>query len=98
MHVGSPRSRWLALGYAVALFGALGLELTHSPSLPHPVTLVFFVGLILWAEHGAVLLPSEIRVSPSFMVIMASIAAFGDNGVVLGAAIVGCCSGHFAIL
>ncbi|MEA3077371.1 MAG: hypothetical protein QOF60_2279 [Actinomycetota bacterium] len=97
-NVGSPFSRWLALGYAVALVAALAVGVSGSPSLPRPVTLAFFVGLILWAEHGAVLLPSEIRVSPSFMVIMASIAAFGDHGVVLGAAIVGCCSGHFSIL
>jgi HD-GYP domain-containing protein (c-di-GMP phosphodiesterase class II) len=76
----------------------VGLAVSHHATTPSAVTLIFFVGLILWAEHGAVLLPSEIRVSPSFMVIMAAIAAFGDRGVVLGAAAVGFCSGHFVIL
>jgi len=96
--IGSPRSRWLALAYMLGFAVSLGAVLLHSSRLPNPVTLVFFVGLILWAEHGAVLLPSEIRVSPSFMVIMASIAAFGSRGVVVGAAVVGLCAGSFVSL
>lgn len=96
--IGSPHSRWLALAYVVALGSAVAFHVVQSTRLPNPVTLAFFVGLILWAEHGAILLPSDIRLSPSFMVVMASIAAFGDRGVVLGAAVVGCCAGHFVIL
>jgi hypothetical protein len=65
------------------------------PNEPWPaaLTLAFFVALIVWAKHGAVLLPSNIDVSPSFMVVMAAIAAFDGRGLVLGAAVVGCCSG-----
>jgi HD-GYP domain-containing protein (c-di-GMP phosphodiesterase class II) len=96
--VGSPKSRWLAVVYTAIAAAVVGVEAVRGSSSPNLITLLFFVALILWAEHGAVLLPSEIRVSPSFMVIMASIAAFDDRGVVFGAAIVGLCSGHFAIL
>jgi hypothetical protein len=98
VQVGSPNSRWLALAYALIAVFLVAFAATRDSAVPDLITLAFFVALILWAEHGAVLLPSEIRVSPSFMVIMASIAAFDDRGLVLGAAFVGLCSGHFGIL
>lgn len=85
--------RMLASAYSAAAAVLLVGSLTLRPDLPEPVTLAFFVALILWAKHGAVLLPSNIDVSPSFMVVMASIAAFGDRGPVLGAALVGLCCG-----
>jgi hypothetical protein len=87
----APRSGLLALGYAAAALTVAALAGGGRPSL---VTLTFFVGLVLWTKHGAVLLPSNIDVSPSFMVVMAAIAAFDRHaGLVLGAALVGGASG-----
>ena len=87
------RPRLLAAAYAATASAILALVALAGADLPHPLTLLFFVALILWAEHGAVLLPSKIDVSPSFMVVMAAIAAFDDRGLVVGAAVVGACSG-----
>ncbi|MDQ3756320.1 MAG: EAL domain-containing protein [Actinomycetota bacterium] len=56
------------------------------------MTLVFFGVLQVWSENSAVSLPLT-RVSPSFMVVMGSIAAFDGHGAVFGAALVGCCGG-----
>lgn len=89
----SASGRVLASAYTAAAAALLVGSLTLRPDVPEPVTLAFFVALILWAKHGAVLLPSNIDVSPSFMVVMASIAAFDDRGPVLGAAVVGLCCG-----
>ena len=87
----APRSSVLALTYAIA---ALAVALVAADGWPMLITIAFFVGLVVWTKHGAVLLPSNIDVSPSFMVVMAAIAAFdGHPGVVLGAAIVGGSSG-----
>ena len=87
------RPRVLAAGSSVAAAGVLAGVVASGPTLPALLTLGFFVALILWAEHGAVLLPAKIEVSPSFMVVMAAIAAFDERGVIVGAAIVGACSG-----
>jgi len=83
----------LAAAYASAALILVVGSLAVRPDLPDPVTLVFFVALIVWAKHGAVLLPSNIDLSPSFMVVMAAIAAFDDRGLVFGAAMVGRWSG-----
>jgi hypothetical protein len=88
----APRSGpTLALTYVVAAGAVALLAAGGRPSL---LTVAFFVGLVVWTKHGAVLLPANIDVSPSFMVVMAAIAAFdGRPGVVLGAALVGGSSG-----
>ncbi len=90
---GSISGRLLAVAYAFAAILLVGASMVVRRDFPSPVTLLFFVALILWSKHGAVLLPSHIDVSPSFMVVMAAIAAFDDQGLVLGAAIVGLCGG-----
>jgi hypothetical protein len=88
------RSRWVALAYGLATIAPVLVAIRAGGRLPNPVTVVFFVALVLWAQHGIVLLPSKrIEVSPAFMVVMASIAAFGGRGVVLGAALIGWCGG-----
>ncbi len=89
----SRRTRGLALASAATALLVAIVGCAFDNELPHPLTLAFFIALILWAEHGAVLLPSKIDVSPSFMVVMAAIAAFDERGLVIGAAIVGACSG-----
>ncbi|HZQ28000.1 MAG TPA: EAL domain-containing protein [Acidimicrobiales bacterium] len=70
----------------------IGLPL-RGAALPETTPLALFVVLLVLAENAAVLMPTNARVSPSFMVVMASIAAFGSHGGVLGAAIVGGCGG-----
>ncbi|HVF74739.1 MAG TPA: EAL domain-containing protein [Acidimicrobiales bacterium] len=75
---------------ALGVVGAAALASSSSPDL---VALALFGSLLVWAENAAVLLPTKARVSPSFMVVMASIAAFRHEGAVLGAALVGCCGG-----
>ena len=87
------RPRLLALGSSLAALAVAVLAGFLHPTFPALLTLAFFVALILWAEHGAVLLPAKTEVSPSFMVVMAAIAAFDERGVVVGAAVVGACSG-----
>ena len=58
---------------------------------PAPVAAALFTLLLFAAENSQIRLPSSTTVSPGFMMIMASIAAFDGRGVVLGAAIVGFC-------
>jgi hypothetical protein len=87
------RPRHLALVYSAMAASVIGGIVASGATVPQPLTLAFFVALILWAEHGALLLPSKIHVSPSFMVVMAAIAAFDERGLVVGAAVVGACSG-----
>ena len=82
------------IGAAVILLIALPLSgLASGIAWPKLGPLALFAGLLVWAENSAVLLPTNARVSPSFMVVMASIAAFNGRGGVLGAAIIGCSGG-----
>src|SRR4051812_15049571 len=85
----------LALTYAIAAAAVAVIAAGRGAAgWPSVITVAFFIGLVVWTKHGAVLLPSNIDVSPSFMVVMAAIAAFdGRPGVVLGAALVGGSSG-----
>jgi hypothetical protein len=92
----SRRSRVVAVAYLLAALAPFAVRLAAGspPAAPNAVTAAFFVVLVLWAQHGFVILPSNIEVSPSFMVVMASIAAFDDgHGLVAGAALVGFCGG-----
>src|SRR5205814_7022260 len=67
--VAPASSALLAVTYAVA---ALAVSVVAADGWPLLITLAFFVGLVVWTKHGAVLLPSNIDVSPSFMVVMAA--------------------------
>jgi diguanylate cyclase (GGDEF)-like protein len=75
---------------AALLIAALAVLGDARPDLG---PLALFGGLLIWAENAAVELPTSARVSPSFMVVMASIAAFEGRGGVLGASVVGVCGG-----
>ncbi|HEX2039114.1 MAG TPA: EAL domain-containing protein [Acidimicrobiales bacterium] len=66
---------------------------TLSDVRPDPVALLLFGALLIWAENAAVLLPTTATVSPSFMVVMASLAAFDGRGALLGCALVGASGG-----
>jgi putative nucleotidyltransferase with HDIG domain len=62
---------------------------THEEA-PALTPLILFLVLLLAAENSTLMwLPSDVGVDTSFMVIMAGIAAFGQHGAVLGAAILG---------
>ena len=87
------RLRWLEGACGIAAVAVLALVVTRSGAWPDPVALTLFGGLLIWAENAAVSLPTSARVSPSFMVVMASLAAFNGQGAVLGASIVGFCGG-----
>jgi len=72
------------------LIAALSLRGASRPSL---TPLILFSALLVWADNASVELPTSARVSPAFMVVMASIAAFQGHGGVLGAGLVGMCGG-----
>jgi diguanylate cyclase (GGDEF)-like protein len=74
---------------AAVLLAILGVRSAWPAITP----LLLFAGLLVWAERASVELPTSARVSPAFMVVMASIAAFNGHGGVLGAAIVGMSGG-----
>ena len=82
-----------ALDAAVALAAAcvVAAALATDVVRPAPLAAALFTLLLFAAENSQIRLPSSTTVSPGFMMIMASIAAFDGRGVVLGAAIVGFC-------
>jgi diguanylate cyclase (GGDEF)-like protein len=88
-HQTARRVRQMELVCIVGAVGLLAVPPLLGASFPAAGPLFLFAGLLIWAENAAVLLPSNARVSPSFMVVMASIAAFHGRGGVLGAAVVG---------
>jgi diguanylate cyclase (GGDEF)-like protein len=87
------RLRWLEVACIAAALATVAGLAARSDTYPEPLALLLFGALLIWAENAAVLLPTTARVSPSFMVVMASVAAFDGRGAVLGSALVGCCGG-----
>jgi hypothetical protein len=83
---GRRRRRALIVTCGLAALAVLGIAALTAP-LPSPLEVALFGGLLVFLENTAVMLPSSTRVSPSFMVVMASITVHGD-GVVLRAAVV----------
>src|SRR6266568_1026608 len=84
--------RWFeALAMAGAVATILGAGLWAAR--PDLSALVLFAAPLVWAENAAVLLPTRVTLSPSFMVVVASLAAFHRHGSLLGAALVGLCGG-----
>jgi len=80
---------WFELLASVVAASAL-VWLASSQRAPNVTTLVTFLVLLLAAENTTLmLLPSEVGVDTSFMIIMAGIAAYGGHGAILGAAILG---------
>jgi HD superfamily phosphodiesterase len=79
-------------GYTVVLVAVLGAAIGFlalrdgAPDLP---ALAVFGGLMVFSAHRDVRLPNGVHVSPLFMVSMASIVAFTDDGSLLGPLVVG---------
>ena len=82
------RTPALAAAYAVAALAVCAVAAVVQP-LPSPVALAVFVALAVWAENDGIKLPSSVSVSPSLLVVMATITALDGKGSVLGAALVG---------
>ncbi|MGI8792687.1 MAG: HD-GYP domain-containing protein [Acidimicrobiales bacterium] len=85
----------LLAGVAFGTIVSLGGPLAARPNF---VAVSVFAALVIWAENVFVKLPTDTSVSPSFMVVMAAIAAFDGVGTVIGAAIVGACGGLVLVL
>src|SRR5438874_6565597 len=87
------RAAAVEVATTAAAFVALVAAFAHARTLPDPTALCLFGALLVWAENAAVILPTTVTLSPSFMVVVASLAAFNGRGSVLGAGIVGLCGG-----
>ena len=90
--VSARRGVWFEVACGAAALIALAFLLVgaaRSHDWPSLGAVVLFSLLLVAAENAAVLAPSTVGVSPAFMVVMASIAAYGHHGVALGAAITG---------
>jgi putative nucleotidyltransferase with HDIG domain len=84
---------WYEVLCGLAGAAALASFLLAGASAPAVAPLLLFSVLLLVAENSSIVLPSSASVSPSFMVVMASIAAFGSHGALVGASIVGIMGG-----
>ena len=87
----NARRRALDAAAALVAVAVVTLALVAEGRRPAPLAVLLFTLLLFAAENSQIRLPSSTTVSPGFMMIMASIAAFDGRGVVLGAAIVGFC-------
>jgi len=92
------RARIVPPAVVAAVYGALALAglvfaISNDSAGPDIVVLAVFAAISLWAENAHVLLPSAISVSPSLMVVIATIAALDGHGVLTGAALVGAANG-----
>lgn len=91
----AARARLLASGYVLvaAVVAAVAGVASLGADGPRLDIVVVFGVLFVGAENTFVLLPSKTSVSPSLMVVMATITALDGQGTVLGAAAVGVCGG-----
>ena len=87
------RLRAFELGTAAAAGIVLAAVLWLSGDIPNPAVVVACAALIIVAENSAVLFPSSAGASPSFTVVMASVALFDGGTRVAGAALVGISAG-----
>ena len=88
-----PSHAWLGCVYVALAAIAVTAAVRADSTLPAASALVLFVALGLWAENWGVPLPSAIAVSPSLMVVMASITAMDHQGMFIGVAAVGAANG-----
>jgi putative nucleotidyltransferase with HDIG domain len=86
---------WYEVLWGLVGTASLVVLFLNGAQLPVLFDLALFTCLLLVTENSSILLPSSTSVSPSFMVVMAAIAAFGDKGALLGASIVGASGGFF---
>src|SRR5437899_3278111 len=84
---------WAVWVGALVLLLGLVVEAAAHHNWPSPVVTVLFAGLFVWSENVGLALPSSVTVSPSFLWVLAAVAAFGGHGALLGSAIVGATGG-----
>jgi len=80
---------WFELLTVLCAAVVLAIVLHAGSRLPSLLPLLVFAIVLLVAENAMIILPSATGVSPSFMVVMAAIGAFGVHGTVLGACVLG---------
>ncbi|HEX5615420.1 MAG TPA: HD domain-containing phosphohydrolase [Acidimicrobiia bacterium] len=86
------RLRWYTAALAV---GALGTAVALGRSEPFPTVLplALFCALVVFSEARTVHLPSGVGVTATFMVGMAAVVVFRDEGTLLGPLLVGMATG-----
>jgi hypothetical protein len=87
------RLRLLAAGALLVTLGVLAWLVMSARRGPNPGVLILFGAVLILAENAAMVLPSSLRVSPSFALVMAAISAFDGRGATVGALAVGACAG-----
>lgn len=83
------RFRLLTLGAVATSLGVAGFEATRASVSPNLVVIALFGLVLVLAENAAVVLPSTLRLSPSVLLVLAAISAFGGRSTILGALAVG---------
>lgn len=86
------RLRWYTAALAVGALGtavALGLTGPAPAALP----LALFCALVIFSEERTVQLPSGVGITATFMVGMAAVVVFRDQGTLLGPLLVGMATG-----
>lgn len=78
---------------AAAALVAGAVVVAAGARLPAAHVILPFLVLLLVAENASVLLPTRARVSPSFMIVITSIAAFRPEVAVAGACLIGAANG-----
>jgi hypothetical protein len=88
-----PRElRWfVAIAFTIAL--ALAVFLAIAQGLPSPLPLALFLALAVYSAQREVRLPNGVSLSPAFMVCMAAVVVFRDDGHLLGPLLVGAATG-----
>src|SRR5438309_11475395 len=80
---------WFELACTLGAALLVAIAVRAGAELPAVLPLTLFTILLLASETSSILYPSAAAVSPSFMVVIAAIAAFGGRGALLGACVVG---------
>jgi diguanylate cyclase (GGDEF)-like protein len=77
------------VGAVLATIGVATILALRATAAPNLVVVALFGSVLVLAENAAVVLPSTLRVSPSVLLVLAAISAFGGRGTTLGALAVG---------
>lgn len=88
------RLTWFCIVIAGGSFGA-AVALAVTSRLPSIVPVVVFGALVAFAENRSVVVRGSTSLSASFMLTMAAIVVFHDEGAPLGPLLIGMCGGLY---
>jgi hypothetical protein len=88
------RLTWFCIVVAGAAF-ACAAALAVTTTLPAAVPVVVFGALVAFAENRSVVVRGNTSLSASFMLTMAAIVVFHDEGAPLGPLLIGMCGGLY---